>query len=144
MKLFKLHELETTKNYLELYPGRLRNGYMNEESVYVTDDDFSLIVAAVKRGFEWYAPFESFIIGKSMWKSILNELLKLTVILNEIPDNSKLDNYISIFYKDEKLRKSKIEEYLKKRIALLSLIEDLSGWIDAKLVDEEYITLIGI
>lgn len=143
MKLNRLDELEML-NYIELYPGKLKKGYMNEESIYISDDNFSLIVSAVKRGFEQYEPFNSFEIAKSQWVSILNEIEKLCEMLNEFHDDSKLNNFISIFFKETNLKKTKIEEMLKKREMLISLLEDLAEWINAQLELNDYITLIGI
>ncbi|MFC4777283.1 hypothetical protein ACFO9Q_10865 [Paenibacillus sp. GCM10023252] len=143
MKLCKLNEL-VRLNYIELYPGRLKNGYLNEESIYITDNSFSLIVPAIKKGFEQYEPFNSFEIGKRQWELILREVKYLTEILYQSPASKQLDNYISIFYRDPNLRKSKVKETIENREDLVLFTEDLIEWINAQLETNECITLIGI
>lgn len=142
MKLYRKHELEAI-NYVELYPGRLRKGYMNQASIYITDNDFSLIVSAVKRGFEQYEPYNSFEIGKRQWELILYEVEKITKMINQFKDISELDEYISILYKEDNLRRAKIEETIMNRESIVSFTEDLAKWINKQFETIEYITLIG-
>ncbi|WP_341279188.1 hypothetical protein [Paenibacillus sp. FSL H8-0537] len=143
MKLFKLHELEAL-NYIELFPGQYTGGgYMKIESIYLTDDAFSFIAPAVKRGFEQYEPFNFFVLDKSCWILIMNEVEKLNEYLITDQDD-KLDEYISIFYKERKLRDCKLAEYRTIRQEIVSLLKDFHEWIASQLEDVKFITLIGI
>ncbi|WP_025678837.1 hypothetical protein [Paenibacillus massiliensis] len=143
MKLKKLQELEEL-NYIELFPGRLYKGYHNEESIYIDDDSYSFIVAAIKRGFEQYRSFDFFEIEKSQWKTIIQELLILKeIILTQ--NTQELAEYISIFFIDLSTCKWKLQEYMMiNKLELISLIDELTKWIEGQLEVNEIITLIGI
>ncbi|ANY67850.1 hypothetical protein BBD42_16245 [Paenibacillus sp. BIHB 4019] len=143
MKLFRLHELENL-NYIELFPRRYTGGgYLKPESVYLTDDAFSFIVPAVKRGFEGYDPFNCFVLERSQWKIIMNEVEKQKEFLIKYQDE-KLEEYISIFYKERTLRACKLEEFQMIRQEIISLLKDFLEWIESQLEINEFITLIGI
>ncbi|ULO08542.1 hypothetical protein H1230_06975 [Paenibacillus sp. 19GGS1-52] len=143
MKLSKLHDLKRL-NYIELFPGSLFKGYLNEESIYIDDDSFSFVVAAIKKSFEQYKPFECLEIEKGQWLSIIQELLNLREIIIS-KDWIKLEEYISLFYIEESVCKWKLAEYLKINILELeALINELIGWIEAQLIVNERITLIGL
>lgn len=143
MKLLRIKDLEEL-NYFELFPGRIYKGYLNEESIYINDDSFSFIVAAVKRGYEPYKAFNSLEIDKNDWKSVIRELINLKdIILSN--NNERLEEYISIFFIEESIRKWKLEEYLQiSKLELVSLINQLIEWIEAQLEINEVITLIGL
>jgi hypothetical protein len=143
MKLTKIYELREL-NYIELLPGRLSNGYLDKESIYIDDDSFSFIVAAIKRGFEKYKPFNYFEIEKKEWYKIINELANLKEIIT-IKDNSILKQYISIFFKDEDVCMWKLEEYGNiNNSELISLIDELIKWVEFQLDNYDHITLIGL
>lgn len=138
-----MHELKQ-KNYIELFPGKLFKGYLNEESIYIDDDYFSLIAPAIRNGFKCYTGFERFEIEKTQWYSILNELSKLREIIG-CKDRQRLKTYISTFFLQESICEWQLEQY--KKICVLKLmrfIEELIDWIETELEENETITLIGL
>jgi hypothetical protein len=143
MKLTKIYELQEL-NYIEFFPGRLSKGYLNKESIYIDDDSYSFIVAAINRGFEEYKPFDFFEIGKNEWYMIINELGTLREIVIR-KNNSTLKQYISKFYRDEDVCEWKLKEYINiNTLELISLIDELIEWVKLQLGINDYITLIGL
>lgn len=143
MKLLKSNELKNL-NYIELFPGVLSNGYLNEESVYIDDDSFAFLVPAISRGFESYTGFARFEIQKNHWYSIIKELINLReVIISR--DKERLKAYISTFFWGKPLYEWMVENYKQVSIMKLPrLIDELIDWIEDQMKRNEVITLVGL
>ncbi|WP_037287768.1 hypothetical protein [Saccharibacillus sacchari] len=143
MKLLKANELKNL-NYIELFPGVLSKGYLNEESVYVDDDSFAFLVPAISRGFQPYTSFARFEIQKIHWDSIIKELVNLREIIVS-RDKERLTGYISTFFWKKSLYEWMLENYKQANIVKLpKFIDELIDWIKDQSKRNEVITLIGL
>ncbi|MFE4570917.1 hypothetical protein [Paenibacillus chitinolyticus] len=138
--LLRLNQMKN-KNYYELFPGVLTKGYSNAESVYIEDDLFVFLRPAIKNGYEPFESFNRFEIPKENWVQIISGF----VIIREYLYNhqtTELAEYIQPHFKTQ--TESFLKKYLKNRILIDDIINDLITWIEEQLITNECITLIGL
>ncbi|MGO4698166.1 hypothetical protein AB4Z50_28185 [Paenibacillus sp. 2TAB26] len=138
--LLGLNQL-VNKNYHELFPGVLRKAYRNAESVYIEDDLFVLLRPAIKNGYEPFESFDRFEISREYWNQIKSGLVLIReYLLNQ--KKTELTEYIQPYFMTQ--TESFLNSYLENRVLIGELINEMIYWIEKQLIENEFITFIGL
>lgn len=128
--------------YIEVLPGKYLNKCWNDSSVFFTEEDFALLETSIEKEFETYDHYAFNEIPKETWIKILRRLDELNLLLKEQPCIESLRSYVGFLY--ECTEEDFIKKYEENLERLKEMILDFKTWINEKLIDNEYISILGI
>ena len=60
--------------YVEIYPGRNKNQFWNEESIFFNEESFGFVEKTIANNFEGYDHYDMMEVPVESWKIILKDL----------------------------------------------------------------------
>ncbi|OPA73685.1 hypothetical protein BVG16_26685 [Paenibacillus selenitireducens] len=128
--------------YIEVLPGKYLDKCWNDNSIFFNEEDFAFLETSIEKEFEDYDHYAFNEIPKEVWIKILTRLDKVILLLEQQPGMELLRTYIGFFYRCSE--EDFIKEYDDNLVSLCELITEFKTWINAKLTENDFISILGI
>jgi hypothetical protein len=142
LKLYRsTAELDGTA-YFELLPGPYRESCWGPDSVFLDEEGFGFVEPVFVKlcpKFDHYAFTE---IGRPLWRDILRELDALADFLRGAATDEQVRAIFGLFVGDTE--ETFFARPTENRKALREMIENLTGWVRAKLHQHNVVSVLGL
>ena len=128
--------------YVEIYPGRNKNQFWNEESIFFNEESFGFVEKTIANNFEGYDHYDMMEVPVESWKIILKDLEGLSQRISTATSAKDFRSDVYFFFKSTESEFS--ANFEQNKVRLVSLLNEFCTWVSLKLKETDVISVLGL